>query len=135
MREDPFANCLIGKINNWRRRLETLGTLILAHSIMINLSGNIFFIISTFFDVNELFEILREETEEERAIRKEKERREKENRNKNENRREETEEERAIRKERERKEREERHKREGRREETEEERKIRKEKERREKDE
>ena len=37
MREDPFANCLIGKINNWQRRHETLGTVILAHSIMINL--------------------------------------------------------------------------------------------------
>ena len=73
------------------------------------------------------YDSLRIETEEERAIRKEKEKRE--------GRRQETEEERAARKEKERREREERHAREGRREETEEERRIRKEKERRERDE
>ena len=73
------------------------------------------------------YDSIRIETEEERAIRKEKEKRE--------GRRQETEEERAARKEKERREREERHAREGRREETEEERRIRKEKERRERDE
>ena len=41
MREEPFAHCLIGKINNWRRRLETLGTLILAHSIIRLIAYNI----------------------------------------------------------------------------------------------
>ena len=75
----------------------------------------------------ENYDSIRIETEEERAIRKEKEKRE--------GRRHETEEERAARKEKERREREERHAREGRREETEEERRIRKEKERRERDE
>ena len=75
----------------------------------------------------ENYDSIRIETEEERAIRKEKEKRE--------GRRQETEEERAARKEKERREREERHAREGRREETEEERRIRKEKERRDRDE
>lgn len=73
----------------------------------------------------------RPETEEERAIRKEKERKEKDNRHKSSSgKRPETEEERAIRKEKERKEKEARYQKEGKRPETEEERAIRKEKER-----
>jgi DNA topoisomerase-1 len=73
----------------------------------------------------------RPETEEERAIRKEKEKKERDNRHKSSSgKRPETEEERAIRKEKERKEKEARYQKEGKRPETEEERAIRKEKER-----